>query len=39
MLNAGVDVNGFFPVTLDEMIQNNEKFKARSAEPEPEQEA
>ena len=30
MLNAGVDVNGFYPVTLDEMIQNNEKFKARS---------
>ena len=28
--NAGVDVNGFLPVTLDEMIQNNEKFKARS---------
>jgi len=27
MLNAGVDVNGFFPVTLDEMIQNNERFK------------
>ena len=39
MLNAGVDVNGFLPVTLDEMIQNNEKFKARSTEPEPEQEA
>lgn len=27
MLNAGVDVNGFFPVTLDEMILNNERFK------------
>ena len=33
MLNAGVDVNGFYPVTLDEMIQNNERFKARSEKP------
>ncbi len=33
MLNAGVDVNGFLPVTLDEMIQNNEMFKAREERP------
>ena len=28
MLNAGVDINGFVPVTLDETIGNNERFKA-----------
>lgn len=27
MLNAGVDINGFAPVTLDEMIVNNVRFK------------
>ena len=27
MLNSGVDINGFVPVTLEEMIQNNERFK------------
>lgn len=27
MLNAGVDVNGFYPVTFEEMIRNNEVFK------------
>ena len=27
MLNAGVDINGFAPVTLDEMIANNGRFK------------
>lgn len=26
-LNAGVDINGFVPVTLPELICNNEKFK------------
>ncbi len=26
-LNAGVDVNGFVPVTFAELIKNNEKFK------------
>ena len=26
-LNAGADVNGFCPVTIDELIANNEKFK------------
>ena len=30
MLNAGVDINGFTPVTLDEMIENNRHFKDRS---------
>lgn len=27
MLNAGVDINGFAPVTLDEMIEYNRRFK------------
>lgn len=27
MLNAGVDINGFAPVTLDELIANNARFK------------
>lgn len=27
LLNAGVDVNGFFPVTLDKLIKNNKLFK------------
>ena len=27
LLNAGVDVNDFFPVSLDEMIANNRRFK------------
>lgn len=27
MLNAGVDVNGFEPVSLEEMIENNNHFK------------
>ena len=27
MLNAGVDINNFEPVTLDELIENNRKFK------------
>lgn len=27
MLNAGVDVNGFYPVTFEEMVRNNETFK------------
>ncbi|MDE6294156.1 MAG: metallophosphoesterase family protein [Clostridiales bacterium] len=26
-LNAGVDVNGFVPVTFDELIENNERYK------------
>ena len=32
MLNAGVDVNNFEPVTLDEMIANNRTFIERHAE-------
>jgi calcineurin-like phosphoesterase family protein len=27
MLNAGVDVNGFYPVTFAELVKNNEAFK------------
>ncbi len=27
LLNAGVDINGFCPVTFDELIKNNEAFK------------
>ena len=29
-LNAGVDINGFMPVTLDEMISNNQMFKCNN---------
>ena len=28
VLNAGVDINGFMPVTLDELKENNQRFKA-----------
>lgn len=28
MLNAGVDINGFMPVTLEELLENNARFKA-----------
>ena len=31
MLNAGVDVNGFTPVSFDEMVINNTDFKERTA--------
>ena len=27
VLNAGVDVNGFCPVTFDELMENNQRFK------------
>lgn len=27
ILNAGVDINGFVPVSLDELIKNNNRFK------------
>ena len=27
MLNAGVDINAFSPVTIEEMITNNTRFK------------
>lgn len=30
MLNAGVDINGFMPVTFDEMVANNRKYKEMS---------
>lgn len=29
ILNAGVDINGYMPVTLEEMIENNRIFKER----------
>ena len=28
VLNAGVDINGFKPVTFEEMLENNIRFKA-----------
>ena len=28
MLNAGVEVNNFYPVTFEELVRNNEVFKA-----------
>lgn len=31
MLNAGMDINGFEPVTFDEMLSNNEKHKGEAA--------
>jgi len=34
MLNAGVDVNGFYPVTFGELIENNRRFKEMVAEGE-----
>ena len=30
MLNAGVDVNGYKPVLIDELIENNIRFKAEN---------
>lgn len=35
MLNAGVDVNDFQPVTLEEMIENNVRFKERATPDRP----
>jgi calcineurin-like phosphoesterase family protein len=32
MLNAGVDVNDFAPVTFDEMLANNAEFRKRHAD-------
>ncbi len=29
ILNAGADINGFEPVTLEELIKNNEEFKRK----------
>jgi calcineurin-like phosphoesterase family protein len=31
LLNAGVEINDFKPVTLDELILNNEWFKAQQS--------
>lgn len=31
MLNAAVDINGFKPVTFDEMVENNTDYKAKTA--------
>lgn len=28
ILNAGVDLNGFQPVTLEELIEKNHRFKS-----------
>ena len=37
VLNAGVDINGFIPVTFDELVEYNKNFKrtpdARKTEP------
>ncbi len=27
VLNAGVDINGFMPVTFEELVENNARFK------------
>lgn len=27
VLNAGVDINGYMPVTFDELLENNRSFK------------
>lgn len=29
-LNAGADINNFYPVTLEELIENNRIFKSNS---------
>ena len=29
-MNAGVDINGFEPVTINELIENNAQFKHQS---------
>lgn len=31
-LNAGVDINDFMPVTFDELIKNNQKWKRTNAQ-------
>jgi len=30
-LNAGVDINGFAPATMEELIENNAAYKARKS--------
>ena len=32
LLNAGVDVNGYAPVSFDELLENNRRFKSEYAE-------
>ena len=32
VLNAGVDLNGYHPVTFDELVENNRKFKTAHEE-------
>ena len=32
LLNAGADINGFEPVSFDEMLANNECFKREAQE-------
>ena len=32
MLNAGVEINGYAPVTFDELVANNAAFNAAHAE-------
>lgn len=34
MLNAGVDINGFYPVTFSELMENNRRFKEMVASEE-----
>ena len=34
VLNAGVDINGYMPVTFDEMLENNRAFKSLHGERE-----
>lgn len=37
-LNAGVDINGFSPVTFDELIENNNRFKLACLESQEDRE-
>ena len=37
MLNAGVDINGFRPVTFKELVENNARFKANWRREHPEE--
>lgn len=35
MLNAGVDINGFQPVTFEELVENNRIYKLKASETRP----
>ena len=37
-LNAGVDINGFAPVTFDELLENNLRFKLSALESDADRE-